>query len=763
MTRLTFLPVLSVMVMTALVPASVRAGFEFVSPNNNAARNAMPAVKTEMPVVPVPPVESAPLPEAMMNSADPVMDPVPPQAAAVTPAETTPLLQGPPPTQLTPVSKDLSAMTLQDRRPPVRQAVVPAPIEPIEPEPVPVAAPVVESAPVVNSVIAADADTGSVVEGFGSQVPLVLALGQIVPPNYRYSFGDNVSPGMRVSWSGGKPWKLILADLAQANGMNVDIVSNVVAFRRQDMPSSMGQTAPANTPINTVADAAPVENMSADAAPPTPAVIPVFPPVEEPAPSAPQNLLQKSSAKPERKIELYEEASTPVMPVNTKASQEIVVSKSETVTSELPEISAPVPAAAIVAAPAPAAIAQPLSPPSPLREPIFDNPVLPAPTRSAYNETATASPKPDVVAENAGEIIFDEQVSILAAPVQANPKDEPVETLASIRDEDIMLDETAPVAPNNESDMLPMTADLDMPLPSNEQLFSDVISRNAAAVQPQPVQPRPAMQETTSLPDIFDSSINIDEPASYPVLNKKILVAEDDISAVNTQDSPEAKKKISELAPAGGTMIATASSSNYYQELKQAQATTPEHLDLFDKSPAAQRQKNSVAPSPEAAPPPVISSSDTLPSPEPLDLLRTDDASIQALPVDNLNNKVLSSSQLPLFTEPDPIAAPLVPAAPAAPAKTIEDVQEWSATKNMTVRQTLTAWSELAGVSLVWSSEYDYPLQTDLRMNASFADAVRTLLAGFSKAQPRPLGRFFNNNQAGAQPVLIIETQRLTN
>jgi len=88
--------------------------------------------------------------------------------------------------------------------------------------------------------------------------------------------------------------------------------------------------------------------------------------------------------------------------------------------------------------------------------------------------------------------------------------------------------------------------------------------------------------------------------------------------------------------------------------------------------------------------------------------------------------------------------------------------QEWIARKGETLRQTLTAWSEQAGVSLVWSSEYDYPLQTDVRIQANYADTVRTLLAGFSKAQPRPIGRLFKNDKVGAQPVLIVETQRLT-
>src|SRR5690606_22187091 len=95
-------------------------------------------------------------------------------------------------------------------------------------------------------------------------------------------------------------------------------------------------------------------------------------------------------------------------------------------------------------------------------------------------------------------------------------------------------------------------------------------------------------------------------------------------------------------------------------------------------------------------------------------------------------------------------------------AADIDTVSEWQGVKNATLRDVLTEWSERAGVSVVWSSEFDYPLQTDVRIQASYTDAVRTLLAGFGKASPRPIGRLFKNKAVGAQPVLVVETQHLT-
>lgn len=49
--------------------------------------------------------------------------------------------------------------------------------------------------------------------GFGSDMPLAFALRQIVPPAYAFSFGEGVNPGYRVSWSGGKPWDVVVAEM----------------------------------------------------------------------------------------------------------------------------------------------------------------------------------------------------------------------------------------------------------------------------------------------------------------------------------------------------------------------------------------------------------------------------------------------------------------------------------------------------------------------------------------------------------------------
>lgn len=61
--------------------------------------------------------------------------------------------------------------------------------------------------------------------GFGRDLPLALALSQVVPAEYSYAFGKNVNVGASVSWQGGKPWPEVLNDMLAQNGM-VAIIDN---------------------------------------------------------------------------------------------------------------------------------------------------------------------------------------------------------------------------------------------------------------------------------------------------------------------------------------------------------------------------------------------------------------------------------------------------------------------------------------------------------------------------------------------------------
>lgn len=102
--------------------------------------------------------------------------------------------------------------------------------------------------PVVSPVApAALADGGDVVTGFGSDLPLAIALQQIAPVGYQFSFGVGVNPGTAVSWEGGKPWKTVLNETLSARGYTYVITGNVIRVLEQrdlGMPAASFAAAP---------------------------------------------------------------------------------------------------------------------------------------------------------------------------------------------------------------------------------------------------------------------------------------------------------------------------------------------------------------------------------------------------------------------------------------------------------------------------------------------------------------------------------------
>lgn len=87
-------------------------------------------------------------------------------------------------------------------------------------------------------------------------------------------------------------------------------------------------------------------------------------------------------------------------------------------------------------------------------------------------------------------------------------------------------------------------------------------------------------------------------------------------------------------------------------------------------------------------------------------------------------------------------------------------VRLWTAPRNATLKNILEVWSREANVDLYWSSEYDYPIQTDINIRGSYKEAVQTLLLGLSEAQPRPTGRFHPNLPDGPA-VLVVRTRHI--
>ncbi len=134
-------------------------------------------------------------------------------------ADSEPLLSGM--TPLPGAMHDVERLPVANAMPapaPVSAAPAPAPLQPSLAA-VPSAAPRVEGGQFSDAV------------GFGRDLPLALALSQVVPAEYSYAFAQNVNVGTMVSWQGGKPWNVVLDEMLAPNGMKADIHDGQVIIK----------------------------------------------------------------------------------------------------------------------------------------------------------------------------------------------------------------------------------------------------------------------------------------------------------------------------------------------------------------------------------------------------------------------------------------------------------------------------------------------------------------------------------------------------
>ena len=77
-----------------------------------------------------------------------------------------------------------------------------------------------------------------VLEGFGKEIPLALALRDIVPSQYAYAFNNSADAGLLVSWRGGKPWQDVLNDALESHNLISAVQDQmlVIGTRQQAAP-----------------------------------------------------------------------------------------------------------------------------------------------------------------------------------------------------------------------------------------------------------------------------------------------------------------------------------------------------------------------------------------------------------------------------------------------------------------------------------------------------------------------------------------------
>lgn len=169
------------------------------------------------------------------------------------------------------------------------------------------------------------------------------------------------------------------------------------------------------------------------------------------------------------------------------------------------------------------------------------------------------------------------------------------------------------------------------------------------------------------------------------------------------------------------------------------------------------------------APDPVLVASPAV-SPLPVQAPRAPSAPAMAPMISpapaTISAPVMPPAQPPVQNVAAPAAVPpamgMAPASAPVMSATLDPkaVNSWEAARGSTLRKILEDWSMRAGVELFWSSDFDFPVESAVRIRGTFEEAVQTLLSGLRDAQPRPIGRLHPNLPDGP-PVLVIETKHI--
>lgn len=230
------------------------AGFQWAAPDAGQGGKIAPRAPTVAPRVaaaPIAPVMAENLPK---TGADMGMDapfPTTPDGPiSQAPIHTTnTYAPGDDPTQWN-QPHSAGANTMAPRPPVIAQPAAPQPLlQPAAQQPMPMqpqAQP--QQAPMVMG-----AGTYAMAEGFGRDLPLVMALRQIVPPSYGFVFDPRVDLSRRISWQGGMPWDMVLQNTlaplglsARIQGTSVSILSNAATTNSataMDVPAPIGADA----------------------------------------------------------------------------------------------------------------------------------------------------------------------------------------------------------------------------------------------------------------------------------------------------------------------------------------------------------------------------------------------------------------------------------------------------------------------------------------------------------------------------------------
>ncbi len=232
------------------LPSPALAGFQWVSPTETVSPSPSPAIQPWSSTAPgLVPVVPAPTSGAMVTANPEIISPViidgnhapsPAPSSAVIGTPSTNINSG--------VNQRLGTLTAS---PAVggRQPLAPLTIAP--------------ATSLLAPAGSSSASSSDIVRGFAKQVPLAVALRQMLPAGYGFSVDPDVDLGVLISFQGGKPWRETLKEALDPAGL---------AMREQGQMVSIGH---AESPLLSASAAASLVGGGAPLPPPTAAPTPL--------------------------------------------------------------------------------------------------------------------------------------------------------------------------------------------------------------------------------------------------------------------------------------------------------------------------------------------------------------------------------------------------------------------------------------------------------------------------------------------------------
>ena len=634
-----------------------------------------------------------------------------------------------------------------------------------------------------------------VVEGFGKDMPLAMALGQIVPHKYAYSFGKGVNPGVSISWEGGKPWNEVLDDALKPLGLHAQIINDILSISKDGAEGAPAKAAPEQEELAPVDHDTADEQSSAEAQP----VIHEIPPVQESEPQAEDeptpmpdmhestgrhvihdpgaqentqpeypsvDQKKKNDAQPHPQIAdvLY----TPKPSIKGEAAQDMpAVEKGNAEATAVDESgSMPSPSkkdtkelsAKGSDSPSPAQQKKDDASEHQAKTDVVNPPIVEKETNAAAGSSLETADDTSALAPSVPEHAQDKKMS-----TTLQEKEPPQKQISSKQEDDASKGKDDHPASAEEEAMPSPEAKKDAKIPSSEH--KDYIFWNKAdeqthyQIKPNPNVAAPVEKAEAEPPKTKQKK----EPTPVPV-EQEIESPKEIASSTKGESNalPDTKPKEETMSEPTAESILTAK-------------TTPIDAKKTDEAAPVE-----IAPTPaeKESEPAAKESSAMIPMPEEMkstdEAAKTEDATkvdseavktqqtqmeesapqaregdVEKLPAEPLASDAQKSKETPVSEPMQPIevAAPKavpvdVPAQlqsdekPAAPNTKVNQIRIWEADKGDNLKKLLGQWCEDTDVKLVWDSNKDYKLSQNVIVSGTLQTAINVTLEQAVKNAP---------------------------